>query len=62
MMVMRDVRDTYNVSRTLEEFVEDLVSNGASPLHVRAVASQTRWRDKKYEAERLARELLKSRK
>lgn len=50
------------MNRTLEDFVEDMVSNGADSFGVRAVASQTRWRDRKQEAQELAKKLEKRQK
>jgi len=49
--------------RTLEDFVEDMISDGRSPMAVRAVAFATRWapqRDKAFRmAERMKRRIKK---
>jgi hypothetical protein len=50
------------MSRTLEDFVEDMVSNGRKPVEVRAVALATRWRPFIEEAEEMTREFFSKQK
>jgi len=45
-------------TRTLEDYVEDMVSDGKSPDDVWAVARQTRWATVADEAREQARKLL----
>jgi len=45
-------------SRTLEDFVEDMVTEGKSPDDIWAVARQTRWASVADETRELAKKLL----
>lgn len=48
--------------RTVQDFVEDLVSNGRSWKQIRMVATYTRWRECKEEVNQAYRELRSRRK
>ena len=43
--------------RTLEDFVEDMVSDGRTQEEIRAVAFSTRWKDRAEEAFRQAKRM-----
>ena len=45
-------------SRTLQDFVEDMISDGRSPNDVWVVAIQTRWASVADETRELAKKLL----
>lgn len=47
-----------NRERTLEEFVEDLISDGRTPKEIRAIARSSRWSGQADEAKNLAERMV----